>query len=269
MTEQQFRKKWLRQHSQYEKIAYTELIEGFRELGDSIPFDFMTFENYNEILEGALTNELFYGIYYNIYNQIGIIHGKRVGKSINQQSKDFTLNAFLSQFEKNLLGWLFNNAADRVVSVRSTYLEYIKEIIIQGRADGKTISQISTELVKHINQRNFYRWQALRIARTETTAAANYASMQAGSVSGIVLEKIWISAIDSRTRRPPKSEFNHLKMNGIRVGQNEKFKVPYLGGFEELEFPGDPKGKGANVINCRCNAALVPKKDKNGRAIRV
>ena len=270
MTEKQYRRQWLRQHSQYEKIAYKELSKGFKELGNSIPFTNMTADNYELILEGSFNNESFFNIYYEMYNEIGIIHGKRVGRSINKQIKEFTFGSFLSVFEKELLNWLFENLADRVVTVRQSYLEYINKLIANGLQEGKSISKIATELTKKVNQRGFYRWQALRIARTESTAAANYASSKAGSVSGILLEKVWISAADARTRRPPESEFNHLAMNGKRVGEKDYFNVPFRGGFEKLLFPADPKhGSAGNVINCRCNAALVAKRDKDGRIMRV
>jgi hypothetical protein len=59
-------------------------------------------------------------------------------------------------------------------------------------------------------------------------------------------------------------------MNGAKVGEKEFFKVPFNGGIEKVLFPGDPKnGSAGNVINCRCNAALVAKRDKNGRIMRV
>jgi len=268
MTENQYRKKWLRQHSQYEKLAYKQLLTGFRDLGNSIPFMFMTVDNYSEFLETNLKQEQFINIYYNIYKEVGTIHGARVGRTINKEIKEFTLNAFLSEFERNLIAWLFENATYRVSEVRRTFLEYVRKEIAVMVSNNLTISEISTNLTKQINQRNFYRWQALRIARTETTAAANYASVVAGKVSGVPMDKVWISATDVRTRKPPKSEFNHLVMNGVKVDQDEPFKVPFNGSFQEMQFAGDPNGSASNTINCRCTNALVPKRDKDGRLIR-
>ena len=268
MTENQYRKQWLRWHSQYEQIAYKELVAGFRDLGNSIPFFAMNEDNYDMILDSTFDTNQFFDIYYNIYNQIGVIHGTRVGKQINRQLKEFTLNGFLSLFERDLLTWLFDNAVTRVVTVRQTYLEYLRQLIAFGYAEGKTISEISTDIKRQVNQRGFYRWQALRIARTETTAAANHAAMVSTSSSGVLTQKVWISATDARTRRPPKSEFNHLKMNGVRVAKNEYFDVPFEGDFEKIMFPGDPKASAGNVINCRCSIALVPKRDSEGRILK-
>ena len=269
MTENQYRKRWLRQHSQYEKLAYKELLKGFRDLANGIPFVFMTTDNYEDFLNTNLQQDQFINIYYNIYREIGLIHGKRVGRNINKQIKEFTMPAFTSEFERNLLTWLFDNAIYRVSDVRRTFLEYLRKEIAVMVDNNLTMREIAKELQARVNKRNFYRWQALRIARTETTAAANYASLQAGKIIGILMDKVWISAADSRTRRPPKSEFNHLAMNGVKVDENEKFKVPFNGKFEEMEFAGDPKGSASNTINCRCSNVLVAKRDKDGRIIRA
>ena len=53
------------------------------------------------------------------------------------------------------------------------------------------------------------------------------------------------------------------------VRQDELFEVPTLTGYEKVRFAGDPKASAGNVINCRCNNALVPRRDKNGRIVRV
>lgn len=269
MNENQYRKRWLRRHTQYEKIAYKELIKGFRDLGNSIPFAFMTEDNYEDFLNTNLEQEKFINIYYNIYKQIGVIHGERIGKEINKQIKEFTTDAFLSKFEKDLFTFLLNDVSDRITDVRKTFLEYMRKEIAFLLGDNKTISEVATILTKKINKRNFYRWQSLRIARTETTSASNYASIIAGDVSGVLLDKVWVSAVDNRTRKPPKSEFNHLQMNGVRVPKDEHFKVPFNGSFEKVMFAGDPKASAGNVINCRCSNALVPRRDKDGRIVRT
>lgn len=270
MTEKQYRNTWLKQHSQYEKRVYSILLKHFRQIGNSIPFEFMSTSNYEVILRGVVKEDDFLTMYLDIYKEIGILHGKRIGRSINKQLKNFTVNAFLTEFERNIISWIYRNSLTRITSVKDTYINYLKEVIAKGIEDNKTISEITTNIKKLIKSRNFYRWQALRIARTETTAAANYGSVVASRSSGVVTEKVWISANDSRTRRTPKNEYNHIAMNGIAVDINENFKVPTsnsITGYEELEFAGDPKGSAGNIINCRCANALRPKRDKDGMFI--
>jgi hypothetical protein len=269
MNEHQYRNRWLRRHKQYERIAYKQFNEGFKSIGNAIPFQFMTKDNYSEILNTSANQELFFNVYFNVYREVGLIHGERIGREINREIKDFTLNTFLSTFQRNLLNWILSNTLTRVVNVRNTYLNYIREVIAKDIQDGKEMSQIVTDIQLALNKRGFYRWQINRIVRTETTAAANYASLQAGTTSGIVLDKIWISATDSRTRTLPKNKYDHLSMNGKRVPKDKPFEVPTLTGFENIMFAGDPKGSAGNVINCRCSNALVPRRDKNGRIVRV
>ena len=117
MNENQYRKRWLRRHSQYEKIAYKLLMKGFRDLGNSIPFIFMTEDNYEDFLNTNLKQEQFINIYYNLYKEVGTIHGIRVGREINKQIKEFTSNAFLAQFERDLLTFLFDEVEYRITDV--------------------------------------------------------------------------------------------------------------------------------------------------------
>ena len=268
MTEKQYRNRWLRQHKQYENIARIKLVKEFRKLSNNIPFNFLTKDNYNILIRTSIKEEEIISLYYGIYKEIGLIHGKRVGRQINKQIKEFTVDAFTSVFERDLLGWLYSNSLSRVQSVQQGLIQYLQEFISKGVADNLTIDEIARDMQKLINRRDFYRWQSLRIARTETTAAANYSATIVSETSGIVNQKIWISSQDARTRRMPEAEFNHLVMNGVRVEEKEMFKVPSKFGIEELRFAGDPKGSASNVINCRCNTTLVPKKDANGRFIR-
>ena len=235
MTEKQYRNQWIRWHSQYEKLAYKTLLKSLREISNEIPFDALTDDNYKMVISSNIKEEGFIAMYYDIYKEVGTIHGKRVGRQIN--------------------------------SVQDTLVAHLQEFISNGKKQNLTTRELAKDLQKTINKKDFYRWQALRIVRTETTAAANYASTIAADASGVLNDKIWISADDSRTRKPPKSGFNHAAMNGVKVGSDEQFKVPFKGGFQLLDFPGDPKGSAGNIINCRCNSALIPRRDDNGRLI--
>lgn len=265
MNEKQYRKRWVRRHSKYEKQAYRIFIRSLRDMANKIPFDFLRADNYEMLVTTSIKVEDLQKAYYDVYNEIGKKEGLWVGSQINKQIKDFTIDAFLTQWEKNLLSWLFDNSSFRIVTVRQDFIKYIQQYLAFGINDGKTVRELAKDLEKLINSRRFYRWQALRIARTETTAAANYATSVAGSISGIVQEKVWVSAQDARTRRPPKSVYNHYDMNLVRVDENQPFNV----NGDEVMYPGDPKGAAGNVINCRCTHALVPKLDRNGRIIRT
>jgi len=105
-----------------------------------------------------------------------------------------------------------------------------------------------------VNSPKFYKWQALRIARTETTIAMNTATNQAGIDSGVLIKKEWISAGDGNERP------SHRELNGDSVELGQQFS-------NGLMYPGDPSGAADEIINCRCTFLQVPVRDKNGDII--
>lgn len=266
----QYRKQWLRWHKGYEKYAVVRFQRMFKDLANNIPLDALTEDNYKGVIDGAIKENDFYIVYQDVYNYVGIKHGDRTGKQINAQikkieSKDFSLSRFISRFERDLINYLLNVGGFRIRSVRKHYISFINEIIASNINDGKAIRDIVKDLQKLFKSRKWYRWQSMRIARTETTAAANFAAVTSSKVSGVAMQKEWISSLDARTRRPPDSHFDHYEMNGKRVPLDEEFDVS----GEELAFPGDPRGSAGNVINCRCTVAQIPLRDKNGKLVRL
>lgn len=241
----------MRWHKGYEKYAVVKFQRMFKELANNIPLSALTEDNYEFIVESFVPVKVFFDTYQEVYKEVGFIHGKRVGKQINAQikvieSKDFTLDSFISRFERDIISFIIDNGGVRIRSVRRHYIQFINEIIATGLNDDKTIEQITSQLQKLFKSRKWYRWQSLRIARTETTTAANFAAVTASRVSGVVMVKEWISSLDARTRRPPHSHFDHYDMNGERVALNKDFDVS----GEKMSYPGDPKGSAGNVINC-------------------
>ena len=260
----QYRKQWLRWHNGYERMARIIFQRTFKEIAKDIPFDRMTVGTYKSYLQTHVSKEKIFESYVKVYSEVGTKHGKRVGVQINKQinEKNFNIDGFLNEFQRTLTNFLVTNEGSRITTVRQSYIKFLTQIMSKGIADGKTISMISTDMTKLIKSRNFYRWQALRIARTETTAASNYAATVSSSVSGVLMDKVWISALDERTR---EGKFNHLEMNQKRVPLDKAFNVS----GEKLMFPGDPKGSGGNVINCRCSVAQVVRRDADGNIMRI
>jgi len=100
-------------------------------------------------------------------------------------------------------------------------------------------------------------YQAERIVRTEATNAANQGVLKGATdfFGANALEKEWIASLDERTRG------SHRSVDGQKVPYNEPFKVPSKFGVDLMMHPADPNGSAANVINCRCSMALIPKED--------
>lgn len=254
------RNKWERLHNKYTSNSAKELLSVFNSWNDAIEWGEMTDDNYPVIINRATDTGQLSRAYVDIYNTVGADYGKRTGKEINAQLKQFKLTNFTTQLKLSVDRFFVQYGISRVVTIEDTYKRTIADLLATRMEDGLTIREAAKEIQDIVGRRRFYRWQALRIARTETTAAANNGAIQAGDVSGYVMEKEWISALDERTRIYP---FNHRQMNGKRVGLNDKFNVS----GQDLAYPGDPEGSAGNVINCRCSVAVVPARDSNGDLI--
>jgi hypothetical protein len=265
-----YRNKWLKYHASYEKRAVTELQKVFRKWSNVIINTEFKDQNILNQLSLLVPFEDLYSTYYQIYYNIGVTHGLRVAKDINLELKAVTINDFMKLFEEDLPLFLRQFGITRMQLVHNSYIDVIFKMFNDRLKEGKTLRETTDEIFEIMRSPRFYKWEAERIARTETTGAANYSAVKAGAVSGFLMQKQWISALDARTRRTPPSNYDHREMNGQRVGLKEDFvfnpKSLYV---DQLNYPGDPKGQAGNVINCRCTVAVVPARDKNGRLIRT
>ncbi|MEV0822518.1 phage minor head protein [Nonomuraea rubra] len=91
-----------------------------------------------------------------------------------------------------------------------------------------------------------WQWKARRIARTETIGAYNGGAYE-GAVfradeQGLDMAKRWLATLDTRVRP------THLAAHEQLVPLHDEFAV----GDAMLAFPGDPRGPGHEVIQCRC-----------------
>lgn len=114
-------------------------------------------------------------------------------------------------------------------------------------ADGKYSIEKATKVLQEDN--NFSKARARVIARTEMLGAARTGQNDSDRQSGLVIGKIWRSAVQDRTRP------GHKKADGQVVAFDKPFKVQNgKGETEELMYPGDSSlgASASNVIQCRC-----------------
>lgn len=114
--------------------------------------------------------------------------------------------------------------------------------VLQGILQGESMDKIAARLqnVTTMNEK-----AAIRNARTMVTGAENAGridGMRQSIAKGVLVQKEWLSATDSRVREW------HLELNGKRAEVDE----PFYNDFGEIMFPGDPSADGANIYNCRC-----------------
>ncbi len=157
-----------------------------------------------------------------------------------------------------------------VHGIEQTVKDVIAKKILEGRINGWSYEQTAqaVEGVASI-------MRSRRIVRTESVKASNLSAILGVKRTGIAMNKQWISAKDSRTRGNPaglypNSEFDHFDMDGQVVPMDRPFYLSgRKGGTDELQYPGDPHGSEADIINCRCVVAFIPKRDENGRVVRI
>lgn len=114
-------------------------------------------------------------------------------------------------------------------------------------ADGKYSIEKATKVLQEDN--NFSKARARVIARTEMLGAARTGQNDSDRQSGLVIGKIWRSAVQDRTRP------GHKKADGQVVAFEKPFKVQNgKGETEVLMYPGDSSlgASASNVIQCRC-----------------
>lgn len=106
-------------------------------------------------------------------------------------------------------------------------------------ATGMSYQQMAQQLA---GQTNIGFNNAVRIARTEGHRIQCQSTMDAcykATEKGADVVKQWDSTLDARTRS------SHVHVDGEIKELDEKFS-------NGLMFPGDPSGRAAEVINCRC-----------------
>jgi uncharacterized protein with gpF-like domain len=235
----------IRQELQSYRIVRRNVIK----IVNSIPFNNMSLGTYQALINSNVTIPEIKQMYKEIYTNLA---KPQYNRSLIKIELDF---------ETILMQWLNDTAGLRIISVHQTLIDSIVSVIAQGYNDNLSVAEITRNLQKSFG---WYKAQALRIARTETTTATNYATTLAAENSEFELEKTWISVQDNRTRRPPNSVYDHLDMNGVKVDADK----PFFTSGEEIMYPGDPMAKAGNVINCRCKVVYTVKEDADGLPIR-
>jgi len=250
---------WEKQRRIYERKTYRIVQEHVSRILKNIPYKNATLSNYEYIIDASVTKESINKMYVDIYKTIGIDYGNKVNNSLEKVKKANVL--FNEYLLKQILLYLSNEGGVKIVSVRDTLVNDVIKSIKDTIGENATIIDLQNAIYAIISKsQTFYKWQSLRIARTETTSASNFAGLKTAENSDLVLDKIWISVQDDRTRVNP---FDHLDMDK----QKQDLYKPFFVGGESIQYPGDTKASVGNVINCRCGLRYEPRRDLNGDLI--
>ena len=143
-------------------------------------------------------------------------------------------------------------AADKVTLVSGNRKKELQAVLkrLMSDPDFQALNERQAQRIFRSQFTGYSRMQAMRLVRTESITAANYAATQtANDLFGSEgYEKEWLTALDGRERPA------HREADGQRVGADQPFVV----GGEYLKFPGDPSASAKNRINCRCTVLTMP-----------
>jgi len=149
------------------------------------------------------------------------------------------------------------NTGRKIKTMQDTSKGILDFVIQTGIENGETNREIATRLRKQ--GKKVSKFQALRIARTETLGIYNAATDASVRDTGLKFDRVWSTSKDARTRRRKISKtgkvspYDHWIVDGQRRKQGEPFDVS----GQNLDYPGDPKGSAGNIINCLHPSSVV------------
>ena len=251
----QYAREWKRLHHVTEQQAYPIFLRALNEQTQ----DAVTYIKSHGVvslsahLTVVISKQPIQKAYLQVYQKAGVAGARfsyeQISKMVStQKSQTKDVPGFFSEHWKKLMSLFYNTqAAERVQGVTGTTREHIQKLLDDSQ--GMTTSEQATYMVAELNDPDFNRMRALRIARTETTTAANYGALLGGESSDYETGKCWLPVMDTNTRP------DHAAMDGTPpIGIDEQFEV----GSSLMSYPGDMSAPANEVINCRCAIAIVP-----------
>lgn len=145
--------------------------------------------------------------------------------------------------------------------ITDTTKDKIKEILQQATLEGQGLQWTVDSIQAQSDDLNPNRSRL--IARTETVTATNQAGHLAAAKTGLLMQKQWLSAEDSRVRAA----------HAIADGQTIDFDSYFFVGGETMLIPGARVQESGlatspeNVCNCRCVSLHLPQRNSNGQLI--
>jgi uncharacterized protein with gpF-like domain len=248
---------WTKLQPLYERKAYRIVQKHVKAILNNIAYKNATLGTYEWLIDGNITEEQIYKMFVEIYSTIGLNYGNRVNKEIEKTKKaNMLFNEFLL---KEILLYLSTDGGVKIASVRDTLVADLIKAIKESLGENATVIDLQNAIYNIVSKsQTFYKWQALRIARTETTSASGLAAMKTAEQSDLVMTKEWVSVTDNRTRN------DHRIENGQVADLEDTF---IMASGIKMQYPGDPKAPAKEVINCRCTVAFKAKRDAEGNLI--
>lgn len=213
-------------------------------------------------------NKELYKVFEQMYKESAVVFGNATYRALkiqaNQKADTFGFNR---EWTNEVLKFLATKGFELVSLITKTTRDKLIAIVEQGINEGLGVDDIA-KLILADDTIGYVAFRARRIVRTEVMRASNIAAMNGAKSHGFEVDKQWISAMDSRTRRIPEDEFDHVELDGVVVDFNEPFTSNGKKGEPVVAMqPGDLSAPAGFTINCRCAVGFIPKRDNNGNLI--
>jgi len=245
-----------RLHRYYEKKAYTSLIKDFRKILGSIHYNNLTYEFLDKTISFNINEKALEKTMLNLYLDIGLKYGKHVVRDLQSEikaKKPFPL--FSERFIKFITDYFKKSGGEKIEIITKTLSKSVLKVISDAQAAGLTQEKMIDLVKKTVNKPNFYRWQAMRIARTESLFAMNSAKVESFESNSFKVNKVWRQG----GSRHPRAD--HSIMDGTEIPSEDAFTMP---NGERAMYPGDDSLSASQVINCSCSVSYKPVRDNNG-----
>lgn len=205
------------------------------------------YDNYEEIMNESLS-------YLQLKQQLSwdeVFYDATQQLNIDFNRVDLNQAYSLANFSEDELA---ERLSERLYSNTEQLAERVVNRLDHTLLTGVSSQKIAKELIPDIRdvlqkELNTEYNKAIRIVRTESTRISGTAkqnSMEHIETLGIEAKKMWVSALDNRTRS------SHQHLDGQIVGINEEFEV----NGERANAPGG-FGTPHNDINCRCKVVTL------------
>jgi hypothetical protein len=152
---------------------------------------------------------------------------------------------FVDEFVKS---WVLTEALKQSTTIAETSFDLVRAAMVDSIVEGLSEQQVGKDIFNSLGG-SIAKSRSKLIARTETHTVSQKSVFETvKQLNTPPLLKRWIPSQGDRTR-----ETHREMLKQEPIPNEESFKVRReKGGYDKMEYCGDPNGSAENVCNCRC-----------------
>jgi hypothetical protein len=181
-------------------------------------------------------------------NNSGIIESKAFNFEIKRQNLGLGFEDLAPVIDQYFQIYLLKNSALPITeTTRKIIINHLISEVDRGVPLEEAINNFTDLAITGGSVKSLPR--AIKIAKTESTKSLSFGGLIGAYMSGVDVDKVWVTSDDERVRGLPNypAKFSHVNLDLNEADMNGAF---YNG--EGIRFPGDPEASIENIANCRC-----------------